>query len=430
MRSHPLSLIRLAGLPLSLTLLSILAGSVINRVMVVELGLPVLLAGLFLAIPLLISPVRIWLGHLSDAYPIRGLRREPYLICGAVLSGVGVALSVALVVQTPAPISAGAALILLGLLLYGVGRNLVGNTFQALLTDRFAPGVSRGRAANLYEVVSILGLVIGAGLLGLALRPYSAERLVLAVAVTAALAVLLSVLAALGQEPRRAELREAAEQARAESFWRSVRTLIWADPQARLFLAVITLTVLGTQMQDVLMEPYAGLVLGMDVAATTRLTMFWGIGALASILLSGLVLIRWLGLARLYRLGIGLLLPLFVLVVLAGAIQAPLLLQLCVLGLGLCSGLAAASLLAQALELTSARSAGLLLGAWGLGFQLGRALASLMGAGLVDLMNLVTGDLPLLAYGVAFAAETALLIGALLAFGRLRIRAARALSET
>ena len=109
--NRPLALIRLAGLPLSLTLLSILSGSVINRVMVVELGLPVILAGLFLAIPLLISPVRIWLGHLSDAYPLWGRRREPYLIVGALLAGIGVALSVALVVRTPAPMSPASALI-------------------------------------------------------------------------------------------------------------------------------------------------------------------------------------------------------------------------------------------------------------------------------------------------------------------------------
>ena len=48
---------RLALLPLSSTLIGILAGSVINRTMVVELGLPVTLAGLFIAIPLLIAPI-------------------------------------------------------------------------------------------------------------------------------------------------------------------------------------------------------------------------------------------------------------------------------------------------------------------------------------------------------------------------------------
>jgi BCD family chlorophyll transporter-like MFS transporter len=430
MHNPPLQLIRLAGLPLGLTLLSILAGSLINRVMVVELGLPVILAGLFLAVPLLVSPVRIWLGHLSDAYPIRGRRREPYLVLGALLSGSGVALAVALVVATPAPVSAGSALILLGLLSYGIGRNLTGNTFQALLTDRFSSGVPRARAANLYEVVKISGLVVGAGLLSLVLQPYSAERLVLIVALVAALSVLLSVIGAVGQEPRTGELREASEQARQTAFWRNFRTLVWDDPQARLFFIVILLTVLGTQMQDVLMEPYAGLVLGMDVAATTRLTMFWGLGALASILLSGLILISWLGLARLYQLGIGLLLPLFALVVLAGVIRSPLLLQLAVVALGLSSGLAAASLLAQAMELTNARSAGLLLGVWGLGFQLGRALASLIGSGLVDVMNLLTDRAPLLAYGVAFGVECGLLAMALLAFRRLHMRSARALAQT
>lgn len=428
MTNRPLPLVRLAGVPLSLTLLSILAGSLINRVMVVELGLPVILAGLFLAVPLLISPLRIWLGHLSDAYPIMGRRREPYLVLGALLSGSGVALSVVLVVDTPAAISLAGLAILVGLLLYGVGRNLTGNTFQALLTDRFASGVPRARAANLYEVVKILGLVIAAGLLSLALRPYTTERLVLVVAVVAGLSVALSIVGAWGQEPRTAALTEAARQARSTRFWHNFRLLVWEDRQARLFFAVITFTVLGTQMQDVLMEPYAGLVLGMDVAATTRLTMFWGIGALASILLSGLVLIRWLGLARLYRVGVALLLPLFALVVLAGVIQHPVLLQLAVTGLGLGSGLAAASLLAQAMELTNARSAGLLLGVWGLGFQLGRALANLLGSGLVDLVNLISERNPLVAYGTAFGIECALLIGALLAFGRLHMRSAKALA--
>ena len=167
----------------------------------------------------------------------------------------------------------------------------------------------------------------------------------------------------------------------------------------------------------------------MDVAASTRLNMFWGLGALASMLLSGLMLIRWLGQARLFRLGIALLLPLFVLVVLAGVGQWALLLRLCVLGLGFGTGLSAASLLAQAVDFTSARSAGLLLGVWGLGFQLGRAFANLLGAGLVDAMNLLIGKKPLLTYGSAFALEFILLTGAWLLFGRLRVRSARALSE-
>ena len=63
------NLIRLAAVPLSLTLISILAGSVINRVMVVELGLPVTLAGLFLAVPLLVAPIRVWLVNKISPAP-------------------------------------------------------------------------------------------------------------------------------------------------------------------------------------------------------------------------------------------------------------------------------------------------------------------------------------------------------------------------
>jgi BCD family chlorophyll transporter-like MFS transporter len=296
------------------------------------------------------------------------------------------------------------------------------------LTDRFAPGLPRSRAANLYEVVKILGLVMGAGLLSLALQPYSAERLVLVVAATAVLSLLLAVVGAFGQEPRTEAHREASRRARASRFWHEFRSLVWEDPQARLFFSVIMLTVLGTQMQDVLIEPYAALVLGMDIGATTRLTMFWGIGALASILLSGLVLIRWLGLARLYRLGVTLLLPLLALVVIAGAIESRLLLQLSVLGLGLGSGLAGASLLALAMQLTNARSAGLLLGVWGLAFQLGRAVANLLGAGVVDLVQLLIGQSPLMTYAVAFGVEAALVGAALLAFRYLQMRSARALT--
>jgi MFS transporter, BCD family, chlorophyll transporter len=425
-----LDLIRLAAVPLSLTLLSILSGSVINRVMVVELGLPVLVAGLFVAIPLLVSPARIWLGYLSDAYPIRGRRREPYLVLGAVLSGVGVAVSVALVVQTPRLWSLATVMILLALVVYGLGRNLTGNTFQALLADRFAPGVPRSRAVNLYEVVKLVGMVIAAGLVGLALRPYSAERLTLVVLIVTGVAVVLSVIAAWNQEPRTEAQRDAAARARATPFWSSFTTLVWTDPQARRFVGVITLTLLGTQMQDVLMEPYAGLVLGMDVAATTQLTMFWGLGALVSILLSGLVLIRWLGLARLFRLGILLLIPLFGVIVLAGVLKQVWLLQAGVLALGLATGLSAASLLGQTVAFTSPKSAGLLLGVWGVGHLLGRALANLFGAGLVDLLNLITGHQALLAYGTAFLVEALLLVWALLAFRRLHIESARVFAES
>lgn len=424
-----INLIRLAGLPLSLTLITILAGSVINRVMVVELGLPVTLASLFIAIPLLVAPVRVWLGYVSDAYPLWGRRREPYLILGAVLSGLGAALAVILVLNTTSLLSIGAVATLATLIVYGVGRNLANNTFQALLADMFEPGVPRSRAANLYEVVKMIGLVIGAGLVSQALRPYSPERLTAVVLVIGGLVIVFSVIAGVGQEPRNDTTRQAAVTARALPFGPTFRTLLWSDPTARLFFSIVTITLLGTQMQDVLLEPYAGLVFGLDVSASTQLTMFWGIGTLISILLSGIILIKWLGLLRLFRIGIVILLILFPILILAGVWQSVLMLQLTVLGLGFGTGLSAASLLAYMVQFTTLKRAGLMVGVWGVGHQLGRALASLIGGVLVDSMKWATGNNYLVAYGTAFLLEAVLVLVAMVLIGRLHIETAEALQQ-
>jgi len=424
-----INLIRLAGLPLSLTLITILAGSVINRVMVVELGLPVTLASLFVAIPLLVAPVRIWLGYLSDAYPVWGRRREPYLILGAVLSGAGAALAVILVLQTTSLWSLGAVATLVTLIVYGVGRNLANNTFQALLADMFAPGVPRSRAANLYEVVKMVGLIIGAGLVSQALRPYSPERLTTVVITIGAIVVVFSIIAAVGQEPRNEATRQAAVTARSLPFGPTFKTLLWNDPTARLFFFIVTLTLLGTQMQDVLLEPYGGLVFGMDVAATTQLTMFWGLGTLISILLSGIILIKWLGLLRLFRVGIAFLLVLFPALILAGVLQSVLMLQLTVLGLGLGTGLSAAALLAYMVQFTTLKRAGLMVGVWGVGHQLGRALASLLAGVLVDGMKWATGNNYIVAYGTAFLLEALLVLVAMVVIGKLHIENAAALQQ-
>lgn len=426
---HTFNLIRLAGLPLSITLITILAGSVINRVMVVELGLPVTLAGLFIAVPLLVAPLRIWLGYVSDAYPLLGLRREPYLILGAALSGIGAALAVILVLNIQSIVSLGAVATLMTLIVYGIGRNLANNTFQALIADMFAPGVPRSRAANLYEVVKMIGLIAGAGIVSQALRPYSPARLTAVVIVIGVLAILFSVIAAVRQEPRTEAMRRATVTARATAFWPTFRNLLWRDPTARLFFFVVTLTLLGTQMQDVLLEPYAGLVFGLDVSATTRLTMFWGLGTLISILLSGLILIKLLGLLRLFRVGIALLLILFPLLIVAGMLRSVALLQLTVLLLGLGTGLSAASLLAYMVQFTTLKRAGLMVGVWGVGHQLGRALASLLGGVLVDGMKWVTGNNYIVSYGTAFVLEAVLLLVAMVAIGRLHIETAEALRE-
>jgi BCD family chlorophyll transporter-like MFS transporter len=398
-----------------------LAGSVINRVMVVELGLPVTLAGLFLAVPLLVAPVRIWLGHQSDAHPIRGLRREPYIILGAILSGIGAAVSVILVLKTTELISVGAFAILITLIVYGIGKNMANNTFTALVADLFTPGPARQKAATLYEVVKMIGLIGGAGAVGAALRPYSPEKLASTVVVIGILAVIFSIIAAVRQESRDTAVKQAIAEAQTTSFKDVVNNIVLRDPQVRLFFIVVMITLLGTQMQDVILEPYGAKVFGMTVSQTTQLTAFWGLGTLVAMLLSGLVLLKRFGHVRVFRGGLGLVVVTFPGIIAAGAMGSSGLLQLMVVLLGFGTGISAASLLVQMIEFTTAARAGLLVGVWGVAHQLGRALAGLVGGVVVDGVLSLTNENALVAYGSAFVLETILLAAAMVLIGRVDI---------
>jgi len=421
--------LRLAALPLSLTLISILAGSVVNRVMVVELGLPVTLAGLFIAIPLLIAPVRVWLGHRSDAYPIKGLRREPYIVIGAMMAGIGAAASISLVLRATELFSLIAVAVLLFLILYGVGKNLTDNTFQALIADKFEAGPSRSRAATMYEVVRMIGLIMGAGIVGKALSPYTPEKLTMLVVVLGVMAALLSIFAVFRQEPRGQAETAASEAARSAHFKDDFLKMLWPDPQVRLFFGIITLTLLGTQMQDVLLEPYGGLLFDMDVKATTGLTQFWGVGILIAMLISGLFLLKKFKSNGIFRAGLAIVIAMFPLIIAAGVMESKPLLQLSVIGLGFGTGVSGASLLATMVAFTTPQRAGLLVGLWGMAHQFGRALASLLGGVTVDSMMAITGDNALVAYSTAFTLEAIMLIIAIGLIGKLHIEKAAVLQD-
>lgn len=417
--------IRLAVVPLSMTMISILAGSIINRVMVVELGLPVTLAGLFIAIPLLVAPIRVWLGHRSDAYPIMGRRREPYIIIGAAIAGLGASVSIALVLRTETLFSIGAAVTLLALIGYGIGKNLTSNTFQALLADKFESGAPRSRAATLYEVVNMIGLIMGAGIVSATLRPYSPERLTNVVIIMGIMAVVFAIVAAPGQEPRDVTKR-GSEKARSVDFQSVVKNVVLGNPQVRLFFIIVMITLFGTQIQDVLLEPYGALRFNMTVSESAQLTMFWGLGTLISMLASGLYLIKRFGHLRIYRIGLAIVAVMFIFMIVAGFIGNPNILRLMTALLGLGTGLAAASLLVTMIEFTTEARAGLLIGVWGVAHQLGRALSSLVGGMIVDGLLSVSNNNAMLAYGTAFALEAVLLVGAMMLISRLDMDEAKA----
>lgn len=426
MSARMLNNVRLAGFPLAYGMSGALIGGTLNRVMIADLGMPASLVAVFFTVPMLVSPLRVWFGYRSDGYPFMGRRREPYIVLGALLIGLGIVVVSSLITRLAGP-AVLAVPVLLAFVVYGIGRNLGHNTFQALVSDRFS-GRERTRAATLYEVATLLGMVAGSAIIGKTLETYDPVRLV-AVAWWVAFALLMLALsAAIGQERYAIVAGGAAERARAIPFGTVLRQIVVADPQVRRFFLLVLFTFVGTLAQDIILEPYGALVLHMNVGETTRLTSFWGLGVLISMLFSGTVLLRRFGHLAVLRAGIIASILVFLGLIIAGFMGKPGLMKGMVFLMGLGTGLAGAGMLSAAISFTTRIRAGMLMGVWGVANLVGHAAGSLMGGTVVDLVRATTGN-NLAAYGTVFALEVIMLIVALYLSTRVCVETSKAGKE-
>jgi PUCC protein. len=119
-------LLRLSLFQVSVGMAAVLLSGTLNRVMIVELGLPAALVAAMVALPILFAPARTLVGFRSDHHrSFLGWRRVPYLWFGSLLQFGGLAIMpFALLVMTGAgegPASVGIAGAALAFLLAGAG---------------------------------------------------------------------------------------------------------------------------------------------------------------------------------------------------------------------------------------------------------------------------------------------------------------------
>ncbi len=417
--------VRLAFFPIAYALSGVLIGSTLNRIMIADLGYSATVVAIFFAIPLMVSPVRVWIGYRSDGFLILGKRREPYIILGALVIGMGI-LAISNIITRSDFSGLMAAAIALAFLLYGLGRNLAHNTFQALVADRYE-GAARSRAATFYEVATMFGMVMGAGLIKKSLANYEPATLVAVALGVAAAVLVLASFGVVGQEEK-SLASQASKKAREVSFGEAFRNMVMADPQVRLFFFIVTLTFVGTLAQDVLLEPFGALVLAMPVGETTGLTQYWGIGVLLAMLVSGLFLLKWLGWIKTMRAGMLLSVVAFLGPIAAGMLVNISLLKAAVFVMGLGTGLAGAGMLSGTLSFTSRLRAGMLLGVWAVANMAGHAFGSVTGGLIVDSVRALSGS-AFAAYASVFGLEALLLLAAFNLSLRLRVDASRAVEE-
>ena len=283
MTASPLGWIGIVRIGLVQTALGsviVLLTSTINRVMVVELALPAMVPGFLVAIHYAVQILRPAWGYGSDI----GGRRTPWIVGGMAVLALGAVGASIATYWAATNTYAGLAFAAFSFLLVGIGVGAAGTSLLAMLATRVAPG-RRAVAATTVWVMMILGFVISAPLAGHFLEPYSHERLVLVTSCVATLAFIVATLAVLGiEEKRRDTIFQAADESVKKPPFREAFLQVWSEPVSRRFTIFIFVSMLAYSTQDLILEPFAGIVFGLSPGATTKMAGIQHAGVLAGMI--------------------------------------------------------------------------------------------------------------------------------------------------
>ena len=278
-----LQLLRLALFQISAGMATVMLLGTLNRVMIVELGVQASLVAMMVAIPVLLAPLRAVLGFRSDNYRSSiGWKRIPYIWFGTLWQFGGLAIMpFSMIVlsgdQTVGPSWAGEVLVALAFLMTGFGLHMTQTAGLALAADK-ADDKNRSRVVALLYLMYLIGMGISAIIIGALLANFSQLRLIQVVQGAAVLSLVLNLIAMWKQEHLRPS-SEAELTSEKPKFFKAWSDFLNRGYAGRL-LVVVVLGSMAFSMQDILLEPYGGEILGLTVSATTNLTAVWVLGAL------------------------------------------------------------------------------------------------------------------------------------------------------
>ncbi|NOT69947.1 MAG: BCD family MFS transporter [Hyphomicrobium sp.] len=278
------SIVRMGLVQTALGAIVVLTTSTINRVMVVELALPAMIPGVLVALHYALQSLRPRWGHGSDV----GGRRTPWIVGGmAVLGigGVGAAVATAVIASN---FAAGFAIAVVAFTMVGIGVGATGTNLLAMLATHVA-AERRAAAATIVWMMMIAGFIVTTITVGSFLDPFSTTRLVAVTSAVSAIAFLIATAALYKLEDARLDQRAAAQPAdEAAAPFRQSLSQVWEEPQARRFAIFIFVSMLAYSMQDLILEPFAGIVFNLTPGQTTKLSGLQNGGVFCGMLLVAL----------------------------------------------------------------------------------------------------------------------------------------------
>ena len=433
MSAAPLSwpgIVRLGLVQAALGSVVVLVTSTLNRVMVVEYSLPAVLPGMLVALHYAVQLIRPRLGHGSDV----GGRRTPWIVGGmALLAAAGVICAIATLSMSqnfwPA-----LALAILAYALVGLGVGAAGTSLLVLMAKR-VDEKRRAAAATIMWILMIAGFAVTSTAVGHFLDPFSPRRLLVVTSIAAAIAFCLAVLAVwnvegageanaadaaadadaaasraiAGGEPARPRL------ARGDASFKAALRRVWVEPQARGFTVFVFISMLAYSAQELLLEPFAGLVFGYTLGESAQLAGLWHSAVLVGMISVGVACsgARRLGSLRAWTIG-GCCASAAALLSLAGAdvIGPAWPVRASVAALGLANGIFAVAAIGSMMELAhhgAPGSAGVRMGLWGAAQAVAFALGGVLGTFIIDAIRYFFGS-PAAAFAIVFGVEALLFL--------------------
>ena len=404
------SIVRLGLVQAAIGAIVVMTTSTLNRIMVVELALPASLPGLLVAIHYFVQVIRPRMGFESDI----GGKRTPWIIGGIsllALGGFGAAIATTLM---GFHLVIGIAAAIVAFFLIGIGVSMSGTSLLALL----AKGVSderRAAAATTVWLMMIFGFALTSGIAGKFLDPYSPEKVILISGIISTIACVIAVLALYRLEGNALENKRTSATQKIP--FRAALADILADPDTRKFTIFIFLSMFAFSAQDLILEPFAGMVFKYSLGETTSLS-----GIQHSGVLTGMLLVAVCGSSRLRRyfgslrswMIYGCLasaLAMFGLVI-AGILEGDWPLKQNVFILGLANGAFSIAAIASMMRLAvvgGGGKEGVRIGLWGGAQAIAFGLGGLLGAGASDLARSIFTN-PASAYSSVFFIEAILFI--------------------
>ena len=238
-------------------------------------------------------------------------------------------------------------------------------------------------------IMLLAGMIVSALVFGKALEEFTPGRLVQVIQGAGIATLLLNAIAMWKQEtrnPPRGRAPAPPDPSFAEAWERFCR-----GPHAVRRLAIVGIGTMAFGMADILLEPFGGQILGLTVAATTKLTALLAFGGLVGFWTASWILGRGADPYRVTWMGTLIGIPAFVCVIVAASTQVT---ELFLVGnflIGFGGAIFGHATLTATMNQAPPKQAGLAMGAWGAVQATAAGLAMAASGALRDIVNMFDG---------------------------------------